>query len=425
MGRRLAGGAAGAALAVFVGLAVAAARRALRRRRHRRRILDLDDAQLHGTITPPGADTRHATAELEPPTTTSCRGTRSSPRTNCATRYFKTRLFGPVEDVGRTYNAARRRDGGPRRQVGRAAHLRRDRRGHGVRRRLRRGRGPAADHGAAARARPRRGVRAGGHRARPGSPTSEMARLYGYTEEEWQAQIDRLPKVYGQPGADIVKILDAYVEGINEYIALAARGEVPLPAGLRRPRHRGARAVEDHRRGGGRVHGARAVRRGRRQRDEQRRGARRAREGPRRRAPAARSTTTSAAARTATGRCTPRSASVTWSATRRRSIPRPPPVGRAPDRRSRGAARCAADSQTHCERLKLSTPLGAIDLSHPGSMSNHLVVGALALGHRASASCSAARRPATSRRRSSWTTSSTRPPSTRAARASRACRRSW
>ena len=29
-----------------------------------------------------------------------------------------------------------------------------------------------------------------------------------------------------------MKILDAYVEGINEYIAQAARGEVPLPAGF-------------------------------------------------------------------------------------------------------------------------------------------------------------------------------------------------
>ena len=38
---------------------------------------------------------------------------------------------------------------------------------------------------------------------------AEIARLYGYTEEEFQAMVDRLPEVYGKDGEDFLKILDA------------------------------------------------------------------------------------------------------------------------------------------------------------------------------------------------------------------------
>lgn len=61
---------------------------------------------------------------------------------------------------------------------------------------------------------------------------AEMVRLYGYTEEEFQAQIDRMPAEFGQPGQDLVDMLDELVKGINTYLADAKQGRVPVPAAL-------------------------------------------------------------------------------------------------------------------------------------------------------------------------------------------------
>ncbi len=61
---------------------------------------------------------------------------------------------------------------------------------------------------------------------------AEMVRLYGYTEEEFQAQIDRMPEEFGQPGQDLVDMLDELVKGINTYLADAKQGRVPVPAAL-------------------------------------------------------------------------------------------------------------------------------------------------------------------------------------------------
>ena len=61
---------------------------------------------------------------------------------------------------------------------------------------------------------------------------AEIARLYGYTEDEFQAMIDRMPAVYGQAGQDLVDLLNELVKGINHFILQAQQGLVPLPVGL-------------------------------------------------------------------------------------------------------------------------------------------------------------------------------------------------
>src|SRR5207247_2339198 len=61
------------------------------------------DAQLHGTITPPGADTAHATAEIAPYDSL-VQGYPTLTESQLRTRYFKDRIFGPVTDVQRTYS---------------------------------------------------------------------------------------------------------------------------------------------------------------------------------------------------------------------------------------------------------------------------------------------------------------------------------
>lgn len=60
---------------------------------------------------------------------------------------------------------------------------------------------------------------------------AELVRLYGYTEEEFQAQIDRMPEEFGQPGQDLVDYLAELVKGINTFILDARAGVVPTPAG--------------------------------------------------------------------------------------------------------------------------------------------------------------------------------------------------
>ena len=61
---------------------------------------------------------------------------------------------------------------------------------------------------------------------------AELVRLYGYTEAEFQAMIDRLPAVYGQDGADIVALIDELVQGMNHAVADMASGVLPTPVAL-------------------------------------------------------------------------------------------------------------------------------------------------------------------------------------------------
>jgi len=61
---------------------------------------------------------------------------------------------------------------------------------------------------------------------------AELVRAYGYTEEEFQAMIDRLPALYGQDGEDVVTLLEAHAAGINHFILQMQEGQVDAPVGL-------------------------------------------------------------------------------------------------------------------------------------------------------------------------------------------------
>lgn len=61
---------------------------------------------------------------------------------------------------------------------------------------------------------------------------AELVRAYGYTEEEFQAMIDRLPAVYGQDGQDAVDLVTAHAAGINHFITQFQAGYVDAPVGL-------------------------------------------------------------------------------------------------------------------------------------------------------------------------------------------------
>jgi len=190
----------------------------------------IDDAQLHGTITPPGADTAHATTEIQPYDDL-VQGYPKLTDQELRTRYFKQRLFGPVEDVQRTYS--------PRPGV----NVVRDTR-WGEPHIFGNTDGDMAFGAGYVAAEDRLPImellralgRAEAFQLLGTAPAwladAQAARVYGYTEEELQAQVDRLPKVYGPPGRDVVNILDAYVQGVNQYIAESQRGTVPVPSGL-------------------------------------------------------------------------------------------------------------------------------------------------------------------------------------------------
>lgn len=60
---------------------------------------------------------------------------------------------------------------------------------------------------------------------------AEMMRLYGYTEEEFQDQLERLPRLYGDEGKEILTAIREFVDGVNDFIARIYRGEAPLPDG--------------------------------------------------------------------------------------------------------------------------------------------------------------------------------------------------
>jgi acyl-homoserine lactone acylase PvdQ len=61
---------------------------------------------------------------------------------------------------------------------------------------------------------------------------AEIARLYGYTEAEFQAMIDRMPAVYGQDGQDLIDLLAELVQGLNAAVVDVASGRIPVPAGF-------------------------------------------------------------------------------------------------------------------------------------------------------------------------------------------------
>src|SRR5258705_6269477 len=46
---------------------------------------------------------------------------------------------------------------------------------------------------------------------------AEMARLYGYTEEEWQGQLHPLPRLHREARAHIVPMIGEDLKGVNAY----------------------------------------------------------------------------------------------------------------------------------------------------------------------------------------------------------------
>ena len=334
-----------------------------------------DDAQLHGTITPPGADSRHATTEIAAYDSL-VQGYPTLTEEEIRTRYFKSRIFGPITDAERTY-APRAGVTVYRDASWGEPHIYGD-----TDEDMAFGAGYVSAEDRLAIMELLRALgRAEAFELLGTTPAwladAEMARLYGYTDEEFEAMATRLPEVYGKDGEDMLKILDAYVAGINAYIAEAERGEVPLPAGFAElglgppgPWRRGdvVAAVSTVRAlfgaGGGSEMNDAAVMAGLvrdlgpergpqvyedfRNRDN--------RDGPmhtKKRFPYLQ---------------VPRH--VDWSAHPEN------PTAQVSAADAAELAALAESSRIKYERLKLTSPLGAVDLSRNGGMSNHLVIGA-------------------------------------------------
>ena len=58
---------------------------------------------------------------------------------------------------------------------------------------------------------------------------AEMLRLYPYTPAELQQQIERIPAVYGEAGEATRAAVQAYVDGVNAYLTAIYTAELPLP----------------------------------------------------------------------------------------------------------------------------------------------------------------------------------------------------
>ncbi len=190
----------------------------------------IDDALVHGTVTPPGAQLEEKEKELRAYDDL-VQGYPTLTAEELTTKYFKDGLFGPIEDVDREYF--------PRADV----RIVRDAQ-WGVPHIYGETDEAMAFGAGYASAEDRLPImellRALG-RAEAfellGDNASWMAdaeivRVYGYTEEEFQAMVDRMPEEFGQNGQDIVDIATAHAAGINHFIAQMQQGRVPQPAGL-------------------------------------------------------------------------------------------------------------------------------------------------------------------------------------------------
>ncbi len=58
---------------------------------------------------------------------------------------------------------------------------------------------------------------------------AEIARIYGYTEDELQGMIDRIPVEYGQTGQDLVDLLSELTQGMNAAVVDMRSGLLPVP----------------------------------------------------------------------------------------------------------------------------------------------------------------------------------------------------
>lgn len=193
-------------------------------------LLAIDDASLHGTITPPGIPLLEKQAELEAYDQL-VQGYPTLTPEEITTKYFKDGSFDVPTDVSREYfpradvKVLRDTEWG-------VPHV------YGI------------DDGAA-------GFGAGYVAIEDRLPIimllialgraeafellgdnaswladAEIARMYGYTEAEFQAMIDRIPTVYGQTGQDLVDLLEELTAGMNAAVADMRSGLVPVPPSL-------------------------------------------------------------------------------------------------------------------------------------------------------------------------------------------------
>ena len=193
-------------------------------------LASIDDAVLHGTVTPPGAELTEKEKELRAYDDL-VQGYPSLTEDEITTKYFKDGRFREVADVARSYS--------PRADV----RIVRDAR-WGV---------PhvygTTDAGTAfgagyAMVEDRLPIivllmalgRSEAFELLGTTPAwladFEVARLYGYTEAEFQSMIDRMPAVYGQHGQDLIDLLDELVQGLNAAVVDIASGRLPMPAGF-------------------------------------------------------------------------------------------------------------------------------------------------------------------------------------------------
>ncbi len=193
-------------------------------------LLAVDDAALHGTVTPPGVPLLEKQAELVAYDSL-VRGYPNLTEDEITTRYFKDGSFDVPTDVSREYfpradvRVLRDAEWG-------VPHV------YGVN-------DEAAAFGAGYVAVEDRLpiilllIALGRAEAFELLGTSqawladaELVRLYGYTEAEFRQMIDRIPAEYGQDGQELVDLLDQLTQGMNAAVLDMRSGLIPVPPSL-------------------------------------------------------------------------------------------------------------------------------------------------------------------------------------------------
>jgi acyl-homoserine lactone acylase PvdQ len=193
-------------------------------------LLAIDDASLHGTITPPGAPLLEKQAELQAYDQL-VQGYPTLTEDEITTRYFKDGSFDVPTDVSREYF--------PRADV----RVLRDAQ-WGVPHVYGTDDAAAAFGAGYVAVEDRLPIilllialgRAEAFELLGTTPAwladAELARIYGYTEAEFQRMIDRIPAVYGQTGQDLVDLLAQLTQGMNAAVLDMRSGLVPVPPSL-------------------------------------------------------------------------------------------------------------------------------------------------------------------------------------------------
>jgi acyl-homoserine lactone acylase PvdQ len=193
-------------------------------------LLAMDDALLHGTITPPGAPLLEKQKELEAYDDL-VQGYPGLTEDEITTRYFKDGSFDVPDDVSREYfpradvRVLRDTEWGVPHVYGTddaaaafgAGYVAVEDRLPMILLLVALGRGEAFE--------------LLGDNA-SWLADAELARVYGYTEAEFQSMIDRIPATYGQDGQDLVDLLDEIVQGMNAAVLDMRSGVVPVPPSL-------------------------------------------------------------------------------------------------------------------------------------------------------------------------------------------------